>query len=265
MQLQLLIIRHTHVINSSSIIEDLQDTCRTGLATLAIFYCDFRDTNKQDARNLLSSILIQLCQQSDKFSQVLSSMYSTHGNGSRVPSTDALLGCLKTMLALQGQATLYVVLDAIDECPNSPGLLTQREEVLEIVKELIDLKLPHLCFCVTSRPEIDIRNVLEPLNPYNVSLHNQHGQKEDLERYVKSIVHSDREMRNWPEDVKILVVDALAKKSSGMYVIMVVMRHIDFSCHDFQVSVGILPAGNAALVSLARYPNCSEGIAEDSR
>jgi ankyrin repeat protein len=209
--------------------------CRTGLATLAIFYCDFRDTNKQDARNLLSSILIQLCQQSDKFSQVLSSMYSTHGNGSRVPSTDALLGCLKAMLALQGQATLYVVLDAIDECPNSPGLLTRREEVLEIVKELIDLKLPHLCFCVTSRPEIDIRHVLEPLNPYNVSLHNQHGQKEDLERYVKSVVHSDREMRNWPEDVKKLVINTLATKSSGMYVIkMVVMRRIDFPCHDFR-------------------------------
>jgi len=46
--------------NCSSIIEDIQDMCRAGLATLAIFYCDFRDKNKQNALNLLSSVLIQL-------------------------------------------------------------------------------------------------------------------------------------------------------------------------------------------------------------
>src|SRR5579863_633864 len=106
-------VRRTHVINSSSIIEDLRVICRTGLATLAIFFCDFRDKNKQNARNLLSSILIQLCRQSDEFSRLLSSVYSAHGNGSQQPGIDALLECLKAMLALQGQGTLFIVLDAL--------------------------------------------------------------------------------------------------------------------------------------------------------
>jgi len=195
--------------------------CPTGLAILAIFYFHFGDTAKQDARNLLSSVLIQLCSQSDKFSQVLSSIYSSHGNGSREPSIGTLLECLKTILALQGQAPLYIVVDALDECPDSSGLQTQREEVLEILKELIELKLLHLHFCVTSRPEIDIRRAFDPLNPYNMSLQNQHGQIKDVVEYVKSVVHSDARMQTWPVKVKELVIGTLAKKGGRMYVIVV--------------------------------------------
>ena len=200
--------------------------CLTGLANLAIFYFHFGDTTKQDARNLLSSLLSQLCSQSDKSSEVLSSIYSSHGNGSREPSINTLLESLKTILALQWEARLYIVMDALDECPNSSGLRTQRQEVLEIVKELIDLKLPHVHFCITSRPEIDIRRVFDPLNPYNVSLHHQYGQIKDLVEYVKSVVGSDATMQNWPAKVKELVIDTLARKGGGMYVIVVLMPSI---------------------------------------
>ena len=60
------------------------------------------------------------------------------------------------MLALPGQGMLYIVVDALDKCPNSLGLPTQCKQVLKIVKELINLKLPHFHFCVTSQPKIDI-------------------------------------------------------------------------------------------------------------
>jgi len=208
--------------------------CPTGLAFLAIFYFHFGDSTKQDARHLLSSVLFQLCSQSDKFSQVLSSFYSSHGNGSQEPSIDTLLECLKTILAFQGQAPLYIVVDALDECPNSSGIQTQRQEVLEIVKELIELKLAHVHFCVTSRPEIDIRRALDPLNPYRVSLHDQDGQIKDLAEYVKSVVRSDAIMQTWPAKVKELVIDTLAKKGGGMYVIVVLTPSIPFSCGDFR-------------------------------
>ena len=208
--------------------------CSTGLAILAIFYFHFGDITKQDARNLLSSVLFQLCSQSNKFSQVLSSIYSSHGNGSREPSIDTLLDCLKRILALQGQAPIYIVMDALDECPNSSGIPTQRQEVLEILKELIDLKHSHVYFCVASRPEIDIQEAFDSLNPYDVSLHNQAGQIKDLAEYVKSVVHSDAKMKNWPADVKQLVIDTLAERGGGMYVIVVLTPCIPFSCGDFR-------------------------------
>ena len=236
MSLKVFLFRGTHVIDSSSIIKDIQDMCPTGLAMLAIFYFHFGDTTKQDVRNLLSSILFQLCSQSDNFSQVISSIYASHGNGSREPSIDTLQKCLKTILTLQRQAPLYIVVDALDECPNSSGLRTQRHEVLEVLKELIDLKLLHVHFCVTSRPEHDIQEVFDPLNPYNVSLQGQDGQIKDLADYVKSVVHSDAKMKNWPADVKELVIDTLAENGGGMYVTVVVMPSFpfSFSCGDYR-------------------------------
>jgi len=191
--------------------------CTTGLAILAIFYFHFADTTKQNARNLLSSVLLQLCSQSDKFSQVLLSIYSSHSNGSREPSIDTLLECLKTILSFQGQAPLYIVVDALDECPDSPGLQTQRQKVLEIMQGLITLNSPHLHLCITSRPEVDIRRAFDPLNPYNVSLHNQDGQIKDLAKYVKSVVGSDARMQKWPVKVKELVIDTLSEKGGGMF------------------------------------------------
>ena len=188
-----------------------------------IFYFDSRDIAKQNARHLLSSILVQLCQQSDRYSEVLSSVCSTHGDGSREPSFDVLLRCLKAMLSLPGQGTLYVVLDALDECPNSSGLPTRRQQVLATVKELIDLKLPHLRFCITSRPEIDIREVFDPLSSYKVALHDQVGQYTDLIQYVESVVHSDSAMRKWPEEVKKSVIDTLVQNGAGMYVVMTII------------------------------------------
>jgi len=201
---------------SSTIIEDIQRMCQMGFATLAIFYFDFRDAAKKDARNLLSSLLIQLCDQSDNFSKVLSSLFSSHRNGSRQPSEDELIECLKKMLQLPGQGPLFLVVDALDECPNFSDYPTPREQVLMILQDLIDLRLPHVHFCITSRPEVDIRDVLEPLAVHKVSLHEESGQNQDIVDYINSVVPSDPKMGRWREDDKKLVITALTEKAGGM-------------------------------------------------
>ena len=190
--------------------------CRTGLATLAIFYCDFRDKNKQNVRNILSSILIQLCYQSDEFSKLLSSVYSTHGDGSQQPSIDALQRCLKSMLRLSGQGTLYLVIDALDECSNSSGHPTPREQLLDVLQALINMKIVHVHFCITSRPEIDIRDILQPLATHPLPLHEQAGQKQDILDYIEHFVRSDRKVQRWREEDKQLVIDTLTEKAGGM-------------------------------------------------
>jgi hypothetical protein len=49
---------------------------------------------------------------------------------------------------------------------------------------------------VTSRPEADILEALEPLASHTVSLHDEDGQKQDIIDYVIFVVHSDRKMQN---------------------------------------------------------------------
>jgi hypothetical protein len=69
-----------------------------GLASLAIYYYDFREDQKKDLRGLLSSILLQLCDQFDSYYDVLSTFYSVHCDGAQCPSNDELAQCLRTLI-----------------------------------------------------------------------------------------------------------------------------------------------------------------------
>ena len=120
------------------------------------------------------------------------------------------------MLSLPTQDSVYLIIDALDECPNNSGMPSSREEVLDLVQDLADLHLPSVHICVTSRPEIDIRTTLEPLTSLSVSLHHESGQIKDIMDYVSSVVHSDKKMRRWREEDKSLVVRILSERADGM-------------------------------------------------
>jgi hypothetical protein len=200
----------------SAIIQNIEGMHAAGLAIMAYYYFDFRDVKKQDCCGLLSSLILQLSAEFDSCFDVLSQLYSDHGRGIRKPNIDALKKCITDMLSLPGQAPIYIVVDALDECPNSPGRLSAREEVLGLIEELVALKLPNVHLCVASRPEMDIRMVLEPLTSLKISLHDEIGQKEDIIKFIKFVVLSDRNMRRWKEEDKQLVVDTLSNGADGM-------------------------------------------------
>jgi hypothetical protein len=120
------------------------------------------------------------------------------------------------MVSLPDQGHIYLIVDALDECPNNSGLPTPREEALDLIDSLVGLRLPNLHICVTSRPEVDIQSALEPLTTLCVSLHNQSGQKKDIVDYVSSVVHSDKKMRRWRKEDRNLVIDTLSERADGM-------------------------------------------------
>jgi hypothetical protein len=200
----------------SAIIQDIEGMHAAGLATLAYFYFDFRDVKKQDCYGLLSSLISQLSTESDSCFNILSQLYSDNTRGIRKPDIDALKKCMTDMLSLSGQAPVYIIVDALDECPNFPGRPSAREEVLDLIEELVGLNLQNVHLCVASRPEMDIRMVLEPLTSLKISLHDESGQKEDIVDYIKFVVCSDRRMRRWREEDQNLVIDTLSQNADGM-------------------------------------------------
>jgi hypothetical protein len=204
------------LLASSAIIEDIRTLQKSGLASLTFFYFDFRDDQKKDQRGLLSSLLVQLCDQSDAYSAILSDFYVAHGGGSQHASNRELVACLKDMLKLPGQATVHIIVDALDECPTTSDLSLPREKVLELVKELADLQIPNLRICITSRPEADIVPVLEPIAFRSISLHGEKGQVKDIAEYIRSVIHTSGETRRWKDTDKQLVIDELIKKADGM-------------------------------------------------
>lgn len=179
---------------------------------MAYFYFDFQGTGKHDYRGLLSSLLVQLSQ-SDQFYDLLHGLYSKHQNGSE-PLTQSLAQCLKDMLSIAGQMPIYLILDALDECPSD--FPPSRDKVLDLVEELVELRLPNLRLCVTSCPEYDIRAVLEPLATQQLCLHDEREQQQDIRTYVTSIIRSDQKTKKWPVEDQDMVIAELVGKADGM-------------------------------------------------
>ena len=203
---------------SSTVIQDIEALCNAGNASMAYFYFDFRDASKQSLRDLLSSLLTQLSASSGPRCDILSKLYLDYDEGDKQPSDNDLTQCLKDMLSLPDRHSTYLIIDALDESSNTSGIPSPRETVLQLLKELVNLSLPNLHICVTSRPEIDIRNVLEPVTSRRVSLHDQRGQRKDIADYVRSVVYSDSEqiMRRWKMEDKELVIETLSERADGM-------------------------------------------------
>ncbi|KAH9956392.1 hypothetical protein BJV74DRAFT_455673 [Russula compacta] len=184
----------------SSIIQDIISLRDKGEALMAYFYFDFRDFDKQNLRNLLPSLLVQLSAQSDPCCDVLFRLYAAHDQGVQKPSDCAMIECLKEMVTLQARCPTFIVIDAPDECPIMSSIPSPREEVLELVDNLVRLHLPNL----------------ESLTLHPLSLHDESGQKQDIVDYVGCFVHSDHRMRRWRNEDKDLVIKTLSKKVDGM-------------------------------------------------
>ncbi|KAI0274204.1 hypothetical protein BGY98DRAFT_1188657 [Russula aff. rugulosa BPL654] len=184
----------------SAIIEKIKDLRKSRSALLAYYYFDFKDATKRDVRGLLTSLLLQLIDDSDPCWDLLSQLHETCRDGSEQPSEAALAQYLNGMLDLPGQIPTYIIIDALDECPNNTGTPSAREKVLDFVEDLVQSKHSNLFICITSRPEQDINTALNPLTPPSrrVSLHEEGGQIEDINNFD-------------------LVIRVLSERAQGMF------------------------------------------------
>jgi hypothetical protein len=160
--------------------------------------------------------LIQLAAQSDAYSEILSALYSEHDAGSKQPSEYALRECFTKMLIVPDQGPIYLVFDAIDECPNNTGTPSARQDVLSLVKWLSELPSSRPSVCVTSRPEADIEVIFQPLAYRTVSLDLESGQKSDIVNYIEWFVNSDPSTQKWRKEDKEYVVEKLSERANGM-------------------------------------------------
>ena len=121
------------------------------------------------------------------------------------------------MLADATQHPIFIVMDALDECPDI-GLPSPREAVLNLVKDLIHMhqQIPNLHIFVTSRPEVDIQTRLNPLAVNVISLQDESRQKAVISSYVSSFVSSDEQMKEWRDEDKRLVAKELSERADGM-------------------------------------------------
>lgn len=198
-------------ILSAGIIHDLRQFCDADPArSLAIFFFDFQDAEKQKAINMIKSLLVQLLPKCARIPQEILSIYASCGNGQRQASEQQLSEALRHAVASLPECLL--VLDALDECAGW-------EELFDVLEGIHNWGATNLRVLLTSRMETEIRDDLEDLVPSNsrICLETRLVD-EDIKTYVHERLAKGKDFRRWQKDRKIQeeIEETLGRKAGGM-------------------------------------------------
>lgn len=123
------------------------------------------------------------------------------------------------MLELEQQRPIYVVIDAVDHCPNTARPQSPRKKVLMFVEDLVRTRYPLLHICLTSSPEQDIKKALNLLStPRLVNIDEEAGQKEDIKSHIRSFLKGNQGTP-WTRNNQEHITNTLAKRADGKCVI----------------------------------------------
>lgn len=142
---------------ASTIIDDMEAfVANRPTYRLAYFSFSFSDNGSQSYKSLLSAIAAQLVRSTHRRAVLERIDFLYDGNHQHPPTTSTLEAIVTT--TVQVHERVYVVIDALDECPDGDG---GRPDVFDGLCSLVEEKCKHkLHMLVTSRPEEDIKDCM---------------------------------------------------------------------------------------------------------
>ena len=194
---------------SAVVIEDIDRCSTSDRRSIACFYFDFKESQRQSPDAMVKSLFKQLLPRYAKTPPALEAMSSSR-NGILQPSVDMLLTCLEQMA--QEVPNPYIVLDALDECADLARLMG-------IIKRIASWHSVNLL--VTSRLISDIQCSLKTFVSSEATICLQTERvDEDIRRYVRCRLSQDYRLNKWQKTLEIVseIETMLTEKSHGMYV-----------------------------------------------
>ena len=183
---------------------------------LAYFYFSFADSRKQNLREMLASLVKQLCSQRPDTPKPFKDLERYKERGER-PGTDTLEAVLTA--TVRGFSAVHIVIDGLDECPASNR---ERTKLLDSLGRIVTAAPASVHIFCTSRKEDDIHaaisGLLSPPARDSIDLEAYHGSlNRDIALYIDSTL-ARHEYRSWPASVKEEVKERLVEKADGMLV-----------------------------------------------
>ncbi|KAL7803967.1 ankyrin repeat-containing domain protein [Trichoderma afarasin] len=203
-------------ILSSSVIKHLRDKYVSEPSTVvSYFYFSFSDPEKQKVDVMLASLTKQICSRQTRRSQLTARLRQYKLNGQR-PDTETLEAVL--IASASEFANVYIVIDALDECPL---LNEQRTKLLRSLRRILAIAPSKFHFFFTSRKEPDIDDKIRPIlsstdkNEIDL-LARQQTINRDINHYIDSQLNGD-EYKSWPKSVKEEARESLVEKADCMF------------------------------------------------
>ncbi|CAG8957981.1 hypothetical protein HYFRA_00000324 [Hymenoscyphus fraxineus] len=196
----------------SEIIEQTLELCESRPAFhLVYFYFSFQDTNKQKTTVLLRTIIKQLVNQLGSLPGSVLALYESYKFSQ--PPIDRLLSVLHVLLELPVSSEVFLVLDALDECPNDKA---ERDQLCQILIQIKGWGLQKLHTIITSRPEDDLKKSLTPLATSTPISIEDSVVKSDIQLFVKASL-SQSKLKEWPADFRNEIEETLVNGAHGMF------------------------------------------------
>lgn len=201
-------------ILSSSVIKHLQDRHASKPSTaLAYYYFSFSDIKKQNVDGMLASLIKQVC--SRRPNKQLLDRLGEYMVKEQRPDTKTFGEML--ILSLSEYSDVYVVIDALDECP---VLNERRERLLESLDYILANAPGSLHVFLTSRkePDIDAQMSVHLSQPFKVEidlLAHQEILNRDICHYIDSRL-ATKKLKSWPENMKMKARESLLDKADCM-------------------------------------------------
>ncbi|KAM0258592.1 hypothetical protein ACHAQJ_003763 [Trichoderma viride] len=203
-------------ILSSSVINYINDQYKSDpLTAVAYFYFSFTDSQKQEVDVMLASIIKQISAHRPNIPQPVQQLNEYKVSGRR-PDTQTLITALKATLL--GFSAVYIIIDALDECPAING---ERRKLLKVLSKMLNEATGSLHLLLTSRKESDINTAMIPHISRSFSyeldlLAYRRTLDDDIGLFIDSILASD-DYESWPQEVKAEARSSLIEKADGMF------------------------------------------------
>lgn len=192
---------------ASIVVDHLQTAFPDGDVGIAFAYLNHQERIQQTPVNIMGSLLKQLVQERPSLCDLLKPLYKKNHQRNTVPTLSDISTAFRQILAEYSK--VYVVIDALDECPEHNGFR-------DILLQELGLLSQHVRLLVTSRPHISIEYDIEGAVPVEIQ-----ASQSDLRKYLQErIARAHRLIRYVRPDVelKTAIVDTLLGNAQGMYV-----------------------------------------------
>ncbi|KXH49871.1 hypothetical protein CNYM01_08064 [Colletotrichum nymphaeae SA-01] len=186
------------------LIHRFRDDPRVGIAYI---YCNFKDTERQDCHDLLSSLAKQLAQSCSPFPQSLGTLYNTHHKRRTLRTIQETVDMLQIISSCYER--VFIVVDALDECDRNA-----RQTFLREIRRLQQRSQVNIF--ATTREIPEILGSKEFANSISVEIR---AIKEDVLRYTSDrMTHMQSFVRN-NLDLQNEIRDTIAEKVNGMFLL----------------------------------------------
>lgn len=191
-------------IFASYVINRMQGIVNQADTHLAYIYLSYKDAEKHNIPNLLTSLVCQLAFSEPALSAELADSYEAHGSGAIRPSHAECLQLLRSIVSRS--AKVFLIIDAFDEYPE--------EWRDQLVTELQHLQ-PRLNMLITSRDLPTIEHLLSEAVRLDVR-----AESDDILQYLRERIASSWRLKSHADKDPTLcnrISTTIAARADGMF------------------------------------------------